>query len=373
VELVGRATILSALGLVALLFGQRLLGLSVQAPRIPLPRTLETILPNLGQRLSGFVAPVFVVSGIVLIGLAGVFLLEGWRLIDVAKWLADGGTAFLWRVASLVIVAAVLLLAWSVLSSWIDRHLASNLPQGERVSARSRTLLALFRNALSIALFVFAGMTILSEFGVDIAPLIAGAGVIGLAIGFGAQKLVQDIITGVFIQLENAINEGDVVTVAGVTGGVEKLTIRSVGIRDLSGVYHLIPFSAVDTVSNYMRLFAYHVEVVGVAYETDLEDARKAMHDAFDAVKAGPLGSEIIAPLDYHGVVGLADSAVNLRARIKTRPGQQWAVGRAYTAQLKKAFDAAGVEIPFPHRELKLPKAVLRRLIGPDERSRVGS
>ena len=187
-------------------------------------------------------------------------------------------------------------------------------------------------------------------------------GVLGLAIGFGAQKLVQDIITGIFIQLENAINEGDVVTVAGLTGSVEKLTIRSVGLRDVAGTYHLIPFSSVDTVGNFMRRFAYHVEVVGVDYASDLEIVKTAMHSAFDRLKEGPLGREIIAPLEWHGVVGLSDSSVNLRARIKTRPGQQWAVGRAYTEQVKYALDEAGVSIPFPHRELKLPQELIERL-----------
>ena len=218
---------------------------------------------------------------------------------------------------------------------------------------------------MAIALVVFGGLTVLSEIGIDIAPLLAGAGVIGLAIGFGAQKLVQDIITGIFIQLENAINEGDVVTVAGVTGGVEKLTIRSVALRDLAGVYHLIPFSSVDSVSNFMRRFAFHVEVVGIAYDADIDAAEAAMRRAFDTLFAGPLGKDITAPLEWHGLISIGDSAVNLRARIKTKPGQQWAVGRAYTALVKKELDAAGVEIPFPHRELKLPKEMLERLAPP--------
>ena len=224
-------------------------------------------------------------------------------------------------------------------------------------------MLALFRNALSIALVVFGGMTALSELGLDIAPLLAGAGVIGLAIGFGAQKLVQDIITGIFIQLENAINEDDVITVAGITGTVEKLSIRSVGIRDVSGVFHLIPFSAVDTVSNASRVFSYHVEIVGVAYETDLDLAQKALETAFDRLKETEHGRSIIAPMEFHGVVGLADSAVNLRVRIKTRPGEQWARGRAYTALVTRALDEAGIEIPFPHRELRLPKEMLSGLL----------
>jgi len=125
--------------------------------------------------------------------------------------------------------------------------------------------------------------------------------------------------------------------------------------------------------ATYRRIKASHVgpdredpyHVLGVAYDADLEVAKQAMHDAFDAVKAGEFGRDILGPLEWHGVVGLGDSAVNLRARIKTKPGLQWGVGRAYTYEVKKAFDAAGIEIPFPHRELKLPKELIDRLSPP--------
>jgi small conductance mechanosensitive channel len=363
-EIVGRATLLSALALVAVLLGLRLLSVASRPLVLPVPRSLGQMLPTLSARLSGFLGPLAILAALGLFVAAFLLIVEGWRILAVGAWLGNGGGDLVVRIVSVLLILFVLTLAWAVLTAWIDRKLAVVEP-GKAVSARSRTLLALFRNAVTIAIVVFGGMTALSELGVDIAPLLAGAGVIGLAVGFGAQKLVQDIITGVFIQLENAINEGDVVTVAGITGGVERLTIRSVGIRDLSGVYHLIPFSAVDTVGNYMRLFAYHVEVVGVAYDSDLTVAEKAMHDAFDTLNAGALGAEILAPLEYHGVIGLGDSSVNLRARIKTKPGQQWAVGRAYTREVKRALDAAGIEIPFPHRELKLPKVMLERLAGP--------
>jgi small conductance mechanosensitive channel len=355
---------MSALAVVLVLIALRLLNNASNDLRFPLPALLEDALPTLAPRLSMFLPAAVVVAGVILIVVALLLIASGWRLLNVGAWLSGTGLDLIWRLLSVALILIVLATVWAVLTSWIDRRLSLDLT-GKAVSARSRTLLALFSNAVTIALVVFGGMTALSELGVDIAPLLAGAGVIGLAVGFGAQKLVQDIITGIFIQLENAINEGDVVTVAGITGGVEKLTIRSVGIRDMSGVYHLIPFSAVDTVGNYMRLFGYHVEVVGIAYDSDLDVAERAMHDAFDAVKAGKLGAEIIAPLEFHGVVALGDSAVNLRARIKTKPGQQWAVGRAYTREVKRALDAAGIDIPFPHRELKLPQAMLERLIPP--------
>ena len=164
---------------------------------------------------------------------------------------------------------------------------------------------------------------------------------------------MQDIITGIFIQFENAINEGEVVTAGGITGVVERLSIRSLGLRDLQGVYHIVPFSSVDAVSNFMRGFGYHVAEIGIAYRENIDEAKAVMHAAFDELCQDPeIGPAIIAPLDWHGLTAFGNSAIMLRARIKTLPGQQWAAGRAYNAIIKRRFDEAGIEIPFPHMTL---------------------
>jgi moderate conductance mechanosensitive channel len=158
---------------------------------------------------------------------------------------------------------------------------------------------------------------------------------------------------GVFIQLENAMNVGDVVTAGTVTGVVEKLTIRSVGLRDVQGVYHLVPFSSVDTVSNFTRDYSNYVIDMGVAYREDVEEARQAMFDAYDALRADPeQAPSLLGDLEWFGLDQFADSAVVLRARIRTLPGKQWGVGRAYNAHVKRIFDARGIEIPFPHTTL---------------------
>lgn len=238
---------------------------------------------------------------------------------------------------------------WIGAASWIEQRLNPNTGVGEP-SAREKTLLTIFRNALAITLIVMTLMIVLAEIGINIGPLIAGAGVLGLAIGFGAQKLVQDIITGVFIQLENAINTGEVVTAGGITGTAETLTIRSLGIRDLSGTYHLIPFSSVDTVSNYMRGFGYHVGEYGVAYREDIDEVIVRLREAFAELISDPeQKAKVIDDLEVHGVTALADSSVNIRVRIKTLPGAQWAIGRAYNRLVKYHLDAAGIEIPYPH------------------------
>jgi moderate conductance mechanosensitive channel len=317
-----------------------------------LPDEVKQRLPLLEARLNAFVPGVLHVMRTLV--LAGVVLMiaRAWGLFDVLSWAAStAGQEVVARIVSagLILLAAGLL--WIALSSWIEYRLNPN--RAYQPSARARTLLALLRNAVTVVIATVTLMLVLSEVGVNIAPLLAGAGVLGLAVGFGAQKLVQDIITGAFIQFENAINEGDVVTAAGITGTVERLTIRSVGLRDLYGVYHIIPFSSVDAVSNCMRGFGYHVAEIGIAYRENIDEARALMHEAFDELRRDPeLGPTIIEPLDWHGLTAFGDSAVVLRARIKTRPGKQWAVGRAYNAIMKRLFDEHGIEIPFPHMTL---------------------
>ncbi|MDX5378382.1 MAG: mechanosensitive ion channel, partial [Halomonas sp.] len=280
-------------------------------------------------------------------------VLNAWGAFDLAAWYAsEAGRGLIGKLISVAVILLVAIGVWLALASLIEHKLNPETGKGEP-DARAKTLLSLFRNALAIALITMTGMIVLSEIGINIGPLIAGAGVLGLAIGFGAQKLVQDIITGVFIQVENAMNTGDVVTVGGITGTAERLSIRSVGIRDLQGAYHIVPFSSVDTVSNYMREFGYHVGEYGIAYRESIDEAIVALREAFDELAADDEHKmNILAPLEVAGVIALADSSVNIRVRIKTTPGTQWGVGRAYNRLVKLHFDAKGIEIPFPHTTL---------------------
>lgn len=313
-----------------------------------LPADMRQALPLLEDRLNAFVPSILKVLR-VLVALAVLISIgQSWQIMDFLGWLAtEVGRDVSSRVISAALVVLIALAVWLALSSFIEYRL--NPDVGRVPTARERTLLALFRNAFTIALVIMAAMLALSQLGVNIAPLLAGAGVLGLAIGFGAQRLVQDIITGAFIQVENAMNEGDVVTAGGTTGVVEKLTIRSVGLRDLHGTYHLIPFSSVDMVSNFMKGFGYHVANVGVAYREDVAQVKDLMQQAFDILRASEHGEHIIDEFEIHGVAELGDSAVTVRGRIKTVPGMQWAIGRAYNEIVKHVLDAAGVEIPFPH------------------------
>ncbi|MBE0465247.1 MAG: mechanosensitive channel protein [Halomonadaceae bacterium] len=321
--------------------------------RIQLSDDLRRKLPMLEHRLNSYVPNALRVLRTVILVAVIMVVLDAWGAFNLAGWYASERGAHL--VGNLISVAIILIVAlgiWLGLASLIEHKLNPETGTGEP-SARAKTLLSLFRNALAIAMVTITGMIVLSEIGINIGPLIAGAGVLGLAIGFGAQKLVQDVITGVFIQIENAMNTGDVVTVGGVTGTAERLSIRSVGIRDLSGTYHIVPFSSVDTVSNYMREYGNHVGEYGIGYNESIDEAIEQLKLAFEDLKASEEhGFKLLADMTVAGVTALADSSVNIRVVIKTTPGDQWGVGRAFNRLVKMRFDEAGIEIPFPHTTL---------------------
>ncbi len=314
---------------------------------VRLPQNLKESLPALEGRLNAFVPRILKIFRLLVFIATVIFLLDIWGVTNFGEWLASPtGSDLIGRYSSAVLVLLVSFGIWLAVMSWVDLRLREQA--GYIVTARVRTLFQLFRNAFTVVIIVMAALLALSELGVDIGPLIAGAGVVGLAISFGAQTLVKDIITGAFIQIENAINEGDVVTVGGTTGVVERLTVRSVRLRDLDGTTHIVPFSSVDLVSNFMRDFSYHVALIGVSYDTDIKKAKAAMEEAFNRLKEGEQGQRIIGDLEMHGVTNFGDSAIDIRARIKTTPGDQWATGRAYNEYVKDVFDEWGIEIPFP-------------------------
>ena len=330
-------------------------GLSqVLGRRICVPDNTRARFPDLEERLNLFVTPGVQVLRVAVLGVIALGLIDAWQLIDLTQWLvSSAGMQVLARLVSLLFIVIVASAFWIFAASWIDARLQLDASGGGDISARKRTLLSLFRSTLAIVLAMVTAMVVLSEIGINIAPLLAGAGVLGLAVGFGAQKLVQDIITGVFIQLENAMNTGDWVTVGGISGTVERLSIRSVGIRDLEGAFHIIPFSFVDTVSNYMREFAYHLGVYSVAYREDTDRVIEQLRTAFTDLEQDPnVAPYILSELHVDGISALADSSVNIRIRIKTIAGMQWFVGRAYNRLVKKHFDAAGVEIALPHQKV---------------------
>lgn len=323
---------------------------------VSLPEDINQKLPLLEPRLNRFVPRAFGALRLAILSIVLLFALDVIGMMDLRSWLES--QVGLQVTTSIVSVALILIVAfglWLGLTSFVDYKL--NPEFGTVPTSREVTLLSLLRNAATIALVVITLMLCLSEIGLNIGPLLASAGVLGLAIGFGAQSMVKDIITGIFIQFENSINVGDVITVAGITGSVEKLSVRSVSLRDAHGVFHIMPFSSVNMVSNFMREFSFSVCDMGIAYRENVEDAKQAMHDAFDLLMEDTeVAGFIVAPLEWFGINEFGDNAVILRTRIKTVPGKQWAVGRAYNGYLKTVFDERDIEIPFPQQTIWLGK-----------------
>lgn len=304
-------------------------------------------LPGLAKRLNFYVPLGLRFLRFGMIWLVCFSLLDAWSVIDLNAWAASPrGLLLVSKFWNIFIILAVALITWLISVVFIERYLSAE------ISVRTQTLLSLFRSAWAVIIFVSTAIMILIEIGINIGPLIAGAGVFGLAVGFGAQTLVKDVITGIFFQIENAINTGDIVTVDGITGRAEQVGIRSVGIRDSSGTYHLIPFSNVTRVSNYMRGHAYHIAEYGIAYRENIDEAMEQLRAAFNELVKGEMKRYILEPINIQGVSQLADSAVMLRVSIKTTPGDQWVVGRAYNRLVKMYFDAAGIEMPFPTMEI---------------------
>ncbi len=223
----------------------------------------------------------------------------------------------------------------------------------KKISTRKLTLLPLLRNIIRIALVLIAGMIVLTQLGINIGPLLAGAGVIGLAIGFGAQTLVRDIITGAFLLMEDSIAVGDWVEAGGHAGEVEKLTVRTVTLRDLSGTVHVVPFGDVTSVTNYNREYGYAMIDAGVAYRENYGHVVQALQDVALELRQDEIwGPDIIGDLEVFGLNNISDSAVEIRVRMKTRPLRQFAVRRAFLERMKQTFDERGIEIPFPHRTI---------------------
>ena len=223
---------------------------------------------------------------------------------------------------------------------------------------RVETLVRLLRQGVMIALWIMVALIMLREVGVEITPILASAGIAGLAVGFGAQNLVRDVISGFFLILENQVRVGDVAVVNGTGGVVEKVNFRTVVLRDLSGVVHVFPNGAVSTLSNMTKEWSGYVLDMGVAYKENLDRVMDVMRQVSAEMRADEhFGTLMIQDIEIFGVDDFADSAVVIKARLKTKPIKQWEVGREYRRRLKQAFDRAGIEIPFPHRSIYFGEA----------------
>jgi len=242
-----------------------------------------------------------------------------------------------------------------------DRLFEKSRDAGEPLSEsekRIETIVRLVRQGALIGIWVTIVLIVLREFGVDIAPIIASAGILGLAIGFGAQNLVRDIISGFFIILENQIRIGDVAIVNGTGGLVERINFRTTVLRDLGGIVHVFPNGQITTLSNMTKEWSAYVFEIGVAYKENTDRVIEVMREIGESMLADEhFGELMLQAPEIFGVDKFGDSAVVIKGRIRTLPIRQWDVGREFLRRTKLAFDEKGIEIPFPHRTLYMGDA----------------
>lgn len=265
-------------------------------------------------------------------------------------------------------ILLVLLLAWlgmvilrKILSQLEQRLLNQSKITGEPPSEsekRVETLIRLIRQAALIVLWVTTILILLKEIGIDVGPILASAGIVGLAVGFGAQNLVRDFISGFFFILENQVRVGDVAIVNGTGGLVESVNFRTIVLRDLGGTVHIFPNGTVTTLSNLTNEWSAYVFDIGVAYKENTDKVIEVMTRVGSEMKQDAIvGSFMLEEPEIFGVDKFDNSAVVIKGRIKTKPIRQWEVGREYLRRIKLAFDIAGIEIPFPHQTLYFGEA----------------
>ena len=254
------------------------------------------------------------------------------------------------NIISILIIGILGFVSWKVFSILIRKKLENTQQiKDEAQGQRINTLLRILKNFASVTIIVVVIMLVLSELGIKIGPLIAAAGVVGLAIGFGAQTLVKDIITGLFVVLEGQVTIGDIVEIAGHSGKVETISIRTIRLRDVQGHLHVIPFSEVTTVTNITQDQDYHTFEIGVSYNEDVDDVIETLEKVGkDLQRDKDFKSKVNGEIEVFGLDKFDDSAIIIKGRIPTVHKQQWVVRREFNRRVKIAFDKNGIEIPFP-------------------------
>jgi small conductance mechanosensitive channel len=317
---------------------------------------LKTRFPTLEARANRYLPVLSAAISTAIYLFAGLAVLQAWGA-DGFGWIdSDWGRRITGAVLSIAAACVVAIAVWELFVAAIERYLAAVDGEGRPVtrSARARTLLPLLRTVTLAVLALTVALIVLSELGVNIAPLLAGAGIVGIAIGFGSQALVKDIITGLFILVEDTLAIGDVVDVGGDHSGVvEAISIRAIKLRDLAGTVHTVPFGTVTSVKNLTRDYSYYVADIAVAYREDTDEVIEVLKEVARALKEDPaFGYFMLEPLEVIGVDRFVDSAVILKVRLKTVPLQQWTVGREFNRRVKKAFEAEGIEMPSQERTI---------------------
>lgn len=292
----------------------------------------------------------FVLALLVLVfpalDLAGLNMKVGLHAQDISRFATQGGA----RILLLILLAfAANRFAGSVIRNAEEEIAAGDDLKTLERRKRLHTVGATSRRFFSILIWTAASLMVLRELDVDITPVLTGAGIIGLAVGFGAQTLVKDIISGLFVIAEDQVRLGDVVDINGIGGAVEEINLRTIVLRDLEGTLHYIAAGEIRTLSNKSKDFSYYLIDIGVGYDDDTDRIVETVRDVAREMAADPAyAASILEPLEVLGVDAFKASEVTLRFRIKTLPLKQWEVGRELRRRIRKAFDANGIKIPVP-------------------------
>jgi small conductance mechanosensitive channel len=253
------------------------------------------------------------------------------------------------HIALVLILTLIALKAAKVLSKRLVDFIVRQKEDPE-FQKRTQTLASIIRYVSVIAILLVGTMMVLKEFGIEIGPLLAAAGIVGLAVGFGAQSLVKDVISGFFILLEDQIRVGDVVQIAGKGGLVEKINLKTTILRDLAGNVHYVPNGHIEVVTNMTKDYSRYVFDIGVAFRENVDEVIGVIKEVDEELRSDPdYKDDILEPIDILGLDQFAGSAVIIKARTTTVPVKQWRVGREFNRRLKMKFDERNIEIPFPH------------------------
>jgi small-conductance mechanosensitive channel len=286
-------------------------------------------------------------------------------IVSLPEWLSAESPLIVHgiRIVAILVVAYVLNRILKAVFPKVQARIAERMAAFREnvdveMEKRATTLSRIVRKTISVLIWIVAIMMALKEAGFDVAPILAGAGVAGLAVGFGAQNLVRDVISGGFILLEDQIRVNDVAVINGTGGLVEQINLRTTVLRSLDGTVHIFPNGTINTLANMTHGYSYYVFDMGVAYKEDTDHVSEVLKSIADEMmKEEKFQKLILSPLEILGVDKFADSAVIVKARIKTVPIQQWTVGREMNRRIKKKFDELGIEIPFPHMSLYFGEA----------------
>ncbi len=318
-----------------------------------LTTSILKILENRSETMKRFLQPLHVLANVTF-ALIAVFL--SMRVFEVNLYNQGGRIV---RILGIIIGAFVALRILHLAVDRMERLVEdTDAPTMSEAEKRAKTLGKIINSAGFVIIIGISVMMVMSEFNMDIMPIITGAGIAGLAIGFGAQNLVRDVISGFFLILEDQIRVGDVARINGIGGVVEAIKLRTTIVRDIEGTVHIFPNGEIKQVANLTKQFSYSVINVGIAYKENIDDVMEVLKGVGRDLAQDPGYSNLLMDsLEIMGVEDLADSQVTIRIRIKTLPQKQWMVARELRRRIKNTFDAKGIEIPFPHLSLYFGEA----------------